>query len=438
MGKPSRDQSRFLRPERSFGRVLGLVLISIAGVSGAAVLVGGAPGGAVWTLSMVFTVVALIAGVYIYDREQVRDPRTEQLGPSLSDGKVVGAVVEASPDGVVIVDPDRNVLRINHVMAEVAGISAPEATGMACSELFGCHADGEALTCGDVCPFERAFGGSEPVEDVTIESRNGSEVNRLVGSFTKASAGNDSFAVGSLRDITSAKEMEELQDDFVSIVSHELRGPLTAIKGFVQTLLRKSDQLPEETREEFLVTIDQQADYLNQLVEDLLNVSRIDSKRLGTQAKEIDLPGRVDRLVNDFRPKWGGRKVIVTSEAGLPMVEGDPKKVDEILINLIDNAIKYSPEGGEVRVTVNADDGHIVVSIEDSGIGIAPDDAARLFQKFHRIATPETAEIGGTGLGLYIVKGLVEAHGGRIWLDSAPGVGTTFTFTLPSVQRGSS
>jgi signal transduction histidine kinase len=115
----------------------------------------------------------------------------------------------------------------------------------------------------------------------------------------------------------------------------------------------------------------------------------------------------------------------------VPPVKGDAKKVDEILINLIDNAIKYSPDGGEVRVSMVRDGDFVEVSVEDSGIGIAPEDAARLFQKFHRVSTPETRDIGGTGLGLYIVKNLVEAHGGRIWLQSAPGVGTTFTFTLP-------
>src|SRR5207247_9079641 len=129
--------------------------------------------------------------------------------------------------------------------------------------------------------------------------------------------------------------------------------------------------------------------------------------------------------------KWGDRRIGVHVPVGTPGVRADRSKLEEVLINLIDNAIKYSSEETPVRVTAHAAGTEVRIEIEDRGFGIAPEDAAQLFQKFHRVTTPATRDIGGTGLGLYIVKGLVEAHGGRVWVESIPGAGSTFAFTMP-------
>jgi two-component system phosphate regulon sensor histidine kinase PhoR len=408
--------------------------MALAVISGALIFGGGLQTirGPAGPLALILTVVALIAGLYIYDRERVRKPEAApSRGKVFPDGEAAQAFLEVSPDGVLIVDQGRVVVQMNPSMVRISETPLEEGLGSACHELFNCHTE-DGLACGAVCPFERVLVTGDPVPDATIRLERNGATKWLAGSFARSdTASGQTVVIGSVRNITKSKEMEELQNDFVSIVSHELRGPLTAIKGFVQTLLRKMDEIPANTRIEFLTTINEQADYLNQLVEDLLNVSRIEAKRLKTETKIIDLGARVEKLTKDFQPKWGDRKVIVSGDPDVPPVKGDAKKVDEILINLIDNAIKYSPDGGEVRVSMVRDGDFVEVSVEDSGIGIAPEDAARLFQKFHRVSTPETRDIGGTGLGLYIVKNLVEAHGGRIWLQSAPGVGTTFTFTLP-------
>jgi two-component system phosphate regulon sensor histidine kinase PhoR len=233
-----------------------------------------------------------------------------------------------------------------------------------------------------------------------------------------------------LRDVTAQKETEQMQRDLVSIVSHELRAPLTAIKGFAKTLVLKRDTMDGGQRDLYLATVNEQADRLARLVEDLLQVSRIDARRLKLEPAAVDLGRTVDPLPQQFASKWAGRPIRVRVPPGT-LAWADPRKLEEILINLIDNAIKYSPAGTPVWVSARKADGEVEVSIEDRGIGISPEHVASLFQKFHRVSTPETRDIGGTGLGLYIVKGLVEAQGGRVWVESVPGSGSTFSFTLP-------
>lgn len=339
------------------------------------------------------------------------------------------SALRSMADGVVVVDAALEVTWVNNSAEELLGANHEELRGKACHELFDCHRDGD-LTCGVVCPFQRVMTTGDDLPQVAFPSPGPRGSIWISGSFSHFEESGEDRVVATLRDVTNSKEVEELQSDFVSIVSHELRGPLTALKGFVQTLLRKGNELPEEARQEFLETINQQADRLNQLVEDLLNVSRIEARRLQMKLTMVDLEQHVRALMTQFQAKWGHRNISVEVD-GSTSVFADEKKVDEILINLLDNAVKYSPDGGGVRVTIQRIEDAVQVSVEDSGVGIAPEDAARLFQKFHRIATPQTRDIGGTGLGLYIVKNLVEAHGGGIWVTSAPGEGSTFTFTLP-------
>jgi two-component system phosphate regulon sensor histidine kinase PhoR len=339
-------------------------------------------------------------------------------------------VLGSIADGVVVVDRDLKVRWANQAAEEILETSWDGISGKECREVFDCRRDGD-LSCGAVCPFRRVVATGESLIQTAFPAKRKDVTIWISGSLSPLDGDGTNGVVATLRDVTTSREVEDLESDFVSIVSHELRGPLTALKGFVQTLIRKGDELPDETKKDFLETINQQADRLNQLVEDLLNVSRIEARRLQMKIVPVDLEERVKRLVDEFQTKWGHHDIVTDRAPDLPKVPADEKKIDEILINLLDNAVKYSPGGGRVTVLLQQVDDDVQVSVEDSGIGIAPEDAARLFQKFHRIATPQTREIGGTGLGLYIVKHLVEAQGGRIWVTSAPGRGSTFTFTLP-------
>ncbi|MCA1840784.1 MAG: ATP-binding protein [Actinomycetota bacterium] len=445
------------RGRARLGIAASMAIVAVVLAAGVALLISGVKdqlpviAGLDYRVLQVGLVVLVLAfAFYTYEREKhvrnIGDALTDQriesarLGARLdfladvqTERDTVAALLLASADGILVVDKDRRVNRMNPTLQEISGWSDFRAAGKTCEEVFSCKHEGE-LRCG-ACPFTKVLASGEPLRDHSFETvRPDGATIWISGAYAPVRdlEGNIALAIGSLRDVTRTKEVEQLQNDFVSIVSHELRGPLTAIKGFVKTLILKSDVLPQETREEFLGTINDQADRLNQLVEDLLNVSRIESRRLKMRMVDNDAAHLVEKLVSQFRAKWGDREILIDADPSLPPLFGDTSKLEEIFINLIDNALKYSPSGGLVRINMWPTKDSVEISIEDSGIGMAAEDLKTLFQKFHRVSSVETREIGGTGLGLYIVKNLVEAHGGRVFVTSVRGVGTTFTLSFPA------
>lgn len=348
------------------------------------------------------------------------------------------ALLDGAADGVVVVDRELRLLRFNAAMHGLCG-QAPGRVlgGLAPVVLRFAATDGTPLE-GDAYPFAAVLADGMPRAGVELLLLLPDGEPRWVsGTFSPIRDPGDSrpvLALAVLRDISQQKEMEQFQRDFVSIVSHQLRAPLTAIKGFAKTLVLKDEELDAPTRRQFLSTVNEQADRLARLVDDLLQVSRIDARRLRLEWTEIELDELLGDLISQFHSRWGSRRITLDLEPGLPPIRADRRKLDEILINLIDNAIKYSPPASPIRVAARASGEAVEIAVEDRGFGIAPEDAAQLFQKFQRITTPATRDIGGTGLGLFIVKGLVEAHGGGIWVESVPGAGSTFTFTVPRTR----
>lgn len=344
------------------------------------------------------------------------------------------ALLDGSADGVAVVDADLRLMRFNRAMAELCGLADGHALGThAPAALRFAPPAGDAFEA-DGHPLSRALHG-EAATGIELRVRLPEGPDRWVsGTFSPIRDGADgpvALVLVTARDITAGKEMESRQRDFVSIVSHELRTPLTAIKGFAKTLLQRDDALKPAARREYLTTVNEQADRLARLVEDLLQVSRIDARQLRMECEDVDLGAMVKDLTAQFEAKWAGRDVLVEADDGTT-VWADPRKVDEILINLIDNAIKYSPAPEPVSVRIRLVDDEVECCVIDRGFGIAPEELANLFQKFQRVVSPATRDIGGTGLGLYIVKSLVEAHGGQVWVESVPGEGSTFGFTLTS------
>jgi PAS domain S-box-containing protein len=348
------------------------------------------------------------------------------------------ALLDGAADGIVVVDGNLRLIRFNASMQSLCGYSAHRVLGgLAPVVLQFSSTDGTHLE-GDAYPLAAVLADGTPSAAVELLLHQPDGTQRWIsGAFSPIKdpeTGRSIHALAILRDITQQKEMEQLQRDFVSIVSHELRAPLTAIKGFAKTLVLKDEELSSATRREFLATVNEQAERLARLVDDLLQVSRIDSKRVRVEWTEVSLPALLGDLMTQFHSKWGSRRITLDFGHELPAVRVDRAKLEEILINLIDNAIKYSPDDTPIRVSARIAGEEIEVSVDDRGFGIAPEDVAQLFQKFQRISTPATRDIGGTGLGLYIVKGLVEAHGGRVWVESVPGAGSSFTFTVPRAR----
>ena len=347
------------------------------------------------------------------------------------------ALLDGSADGIAVLDGSLQIVRFNRAMESLSARAGTDVLGERADDVF-------RFTTRDGVVLD---GAQHPVRVVATDgiARAGMELRMLLddgrerwvsGTFSPIRDAHGTVAVLiNLRDIAEQKEQERMHRDFVSMAAHELRNPLTAIKGFTRTLMVKADKLTEERRVEYLSMVNEQSNRLARLVEDLMQVSRIDAGRVSIEPRALQVEDTLTGLLDQFRTKWTGHEIVVDhARSGVPTVFADPHKLEEILINLIDNAVKYSAPGTPIRVSIGANNGEVRVSVRDQGDGIAPEEIPNLFQKFARLSTPSTSEIPGTGLGLYIVKGFVEAHGGRVWVDSALGEGSTFSFTLPVAE----
>jgi signal transduction histidine kinase len=232
------------------------------------------------------------------------------------------------------------------------------------------------------------------------------------------------------------KRIDEMKSEFVSIASHELRTPLASIKNAVQLILQGKTGEINENQKKFLSMADRNISRLTNILNDLLNLSRIESGKIDIKIEELDPRALIEFILSSLRPQADGKSAQLKIEIGkkLPSVYGDREKVEQILTNLVGNAIKFTPEGGEISVSAQPSPrggNKLAISVRDSGIGISEDQQEKIFEKFHQVEGSLHRSVSGTGLGLAITKGLVEAHHGEIWVESEIGKGSTFTFTLP-------
>ncbi|MBA2311249.1 MAG: GAF domain-containing protein [Actinobacteria bacterium] len=227
-------------------------------------------------------------------------------------------------------------------------------------------------------------------------------------------------------------EMNRLKDDFVASVSHELRTPLTAISGYVKILVRKSEQITREQQRSFISSIDEQSDRLRHLIEDLLVVSRIESQQHMLQVDDLYIPELAATLVREVAPRSTHQRLEVDFETDFPLVTTDAEKIRQILSNLLENAIKYTPDGTLIAVRGWRDSDGVVVSVEDEGEGIPAELHAKIFDRFYQVDQSSTRKVGGTGLGLYICKKLAEVVGAGLELERSSSAGSVFTLRLPA------
>ena len=233
-------------------------------------------------------------------------------------------------------------------------------------------------------------------------------------------------------DIVEMRRREQLRRDFVANVSHELRTPLTSIKGFAE-VLRMGALEDTERRLEFVETIEAHADRLTRLVDDLLAISSLDSGVSEPEREPLSLIKAVAEATAGLKPQAQRKQIVIRIEPfhDIPQVFADRHQLKQVLTNLVDNAIKFTPERGTIRITAAVSGNRVTVAIADNGIGIPAEDLPRIFERFYRVDKARSREVGGTGLGLSIVKHSVEAHGGQVGVESSPGGGTTFRFSLP-------
>jgi two-component system, OmpR family, phosphate regulon sensor histidine kinase PhoR len=253
---------------------------------------------------------------------------------------------------------------------------------------------------------------------------------------TPVRAGGASGAVLVLHEISELRRLERVRQDFVANVSHEFRTPLTAIQGFAETLLGGALEDPAN-RQRFVEIIRDHATRLARLTEDLLELSRIEAGELKLEFQPVSVQQLVESCVETARLK-AGPKHLALNVAGperLPPVRGDANRLQEVLQNLLDNAVQYTPSGGKIEIGATHADRLVVITVTDTGIGIPEAEQSRIFERFYRVDAARSREAGGTGLGLAIARHIVEAHGGRIWVESAVGEGSRFHFSIPTADE---
>ncbi|MFP3975517.1 MAG: PAS domain-containing sensor histidine kinase [Chloroflexota bacterium] len=235
------------------------------------------------------------------------------------------------------------------------------------------------------------------------------------------------------RDITDRKRLEEKKDEFIGLVSHELRSPLTVIIGAISTVLSEGNRLSTDETRQLLQDAAWEAESLSHLVGNLLELSRAQADRLLLDARPTDMEKLVRETVRDFRYQSPEHQFVIDFPDGLPSVQADQLRMQRVIHNLLENAVKYSPDGGTIRIFGEAEPRaeRLLIGVSDQGVGISIDDQEKLFEPFHRLGNPKLEGVEGAGLGLLTCRRLVEAHGGTIWVDSEPGRGSTFYFTLP-------
>jgi two-component system phosphate regulon sensor histidine kinase PhoR len=274
----------------------------------------------------------------------------------------------------------------------------------------------------------------EPVRnELAISNRQ----MQMSGVPIKNDLGRTTGAIFLLHDITELKRADEIRRDFVANVSHELRTPLSILRGYIETL-RDDPEIPADESSRILEVMDRHSKRLGQLVDDLLTLAKLESGKSNLQLSEIDLPRLFADVTRDWEKKISEKKIKATVDlpANLPTLYADEGRLQEVLYNLIDNAVKYAPEHGRICLSAAQRDHEIVLSVSDNGIGIASDDLPRIFERFYRVDKARSRALGGTGLGLSIVKHIAQLHGGRVEAESTNGKGTTIRVVLPVRSSG--
>lgn len=234
-----------------------------------------------------------------------------------------------------------------------------------------------------------------------------------------------------LEETQAMQQANRLKAELISTLAHEMRTPLTSIKGYSTALLMSDIQFAPQTQREFLSIIDQECDTLQDLIHDLLESSVIDAGLLKLEPQPVLLPRLAHQAVDDIAHRGQNCRFMVNFPPHFPVIDADPHRIKQVLYNLLDNAIKYSPQGGLIVIRGEVQNRQVVVSVSDQGMGIAPEDLHHLFEKFFRARAGQTRHVIGSGLGLPIARTIIESHGGQIWAESQVGQGSTFYFALP-------
>lgn len=341
------------------------------------------------------------------------------------------ALLDSAADGILIIGADHTIERCNPAFARMIGRSMDSIRKRSHEEVIRWkRKDGLTLEQAEAGGWPLTPNATLYIEgDLQREDGLPLPVGITYAPLVNPE-GNLVNIIATIRDITRFREAEELKSTFISVISHELKTPVALIKGYVSTLRRDDASWDRKVVQDSLEVIEEEADRLTELIENLLDASRLQAGGLVLSTTDVALNKIAERIAERFRTQSSLHTIGVDFPPDFPVVLADEERISQVISNLISNAIKYSPEGGEVRISGQVLPDHVIVCVSDQGPGIAPDDIPHVFDRFYRssIAVRTTK---GAGLGLYLARAVIEVHGGRIWVDPKPGDGTRVCFSIP-------
>jgi len=335
--------------------------------------------------------------------------------------KVLSGMVE----GVVAVNNDDTIIHMNSVAGKLLSIDTSTAIGKRIWEAT------RVREVSDIIAKARNDAGEITGSLIQRTGPNDSTIE-LIASPMKAGDGRVTGAVLVLHDVTELRRLESIRRDFVANAAHELQTPLTAIRGMVETIL-DDESMDAAQQRKFLARIGAQTVRLSEIVGDLLMLSKLESDGQGIQLRPVDICRTVRDAIVPFAQKADAKHISLESEIPSEpiIVDGDDEALQQVAVNLLDNAVKYTPEGGKIRIRAHIENGYAIIEVQDTGIGIEAAHLQRIFERFYRVDKGRSRELGGTGLGLSIVRHIARTLGGDVSVESTPGVGSTFRVRIP-------
>jgi PAS domain S-box-containing protein len=345
-------------------------------------------------------------------------------------------VLESAADGIFILDPGFSFTRFNRACARLTGFSADSVLGREHAEVIRWQERKPGLS------LEEASAGGWPLSSsasLYVEGellrQDGNAISvGITYAPTYADDGRLLSVVANVRDISRFREAEELKSTFISIISHELRTPLALIKGYVGTLRRDDADWDPAVVQDSLAVIEEESDRLGSLIDDLLEASQLQSGALSLNISDVDFPRLCVEIAERFQTQSEAHNFEVSFDEDFPIVQGDEERLTQVVTNLLSNSVKYSPDGGTIRISGRPRGKQVVVCVRDEGPGISPADRERIFERFYRAASMSTST-KGAGLGLFLAKSVVDAHEGQIWVDEKVDRGARICFSLPNSQE---
>ncbi|HTI15292.1 MAG TPA: ATP-binding protein [Dictyobacter sp.] len=349
----------------------------------------------------------------------------------------LAAIFHYSTEGILTVDNALRIIDFNPAMEQLTGWRESEVLGQFYLKVLRPKdRQGRELGLQD-SPILQAFAGQEVINrEMIIAARDGQQFEvSVTASCIRSLRGEPTNGILNIHDLTRERQQEEQRSTFISVISHELQTPIAIIKGYASTLARADARFDTRTLRTRLVAIEEEADRLNKLVGNLLYASRIQAHGLQMDVSSLDLEHLIRGVVRRLKIKAPDIRIKLILPPQLPTVMADRERIEEVLQNLLDNAIKYSPKQPHITISGVATGEEVIISINDAGMGISLREQQQIFNRFQRVGTATSQAMPGAGLGLYICKAIIEAHGGRIWVESTLRQGSTFSFSLPREEK---